>query len=48
MSSREKTRLDTGDRFPELSCKSITGYTFELPKEFAGSWGIVLFYRGQW
>lgn len=48
MSFTEKTRLDTGDTFPEMSFKSITGYSFELPSEFAGSWGVVLLYRGGW
>ncbi len=28
--------------------KSITGFTFELPNEFTGSWGLVLLYRGGW
>ena len=45
MTFAENKRLDTGDSFP---FDSITGYTFELPKEFAGSWGIVLLYRGEW
>lgn len=44
----EKNRLNTGDPFPSISLNSITGYTFELPNEFADSWGIVLFYRGGW
>jgi len=44
----EKARLDTGDSFPEITFKSITGYAFELPKEFTGSWGVVLLYRGGW
>jgi len=48
MSFTEKTRLDTGDPFPEVSLNSITGYAFELPNEFAGSWGIFLLYRGEW
>lgn len=48
MSFRETPRLDTGDHFPEMSLNSITGFPFELPSEFAGSWGIVLLYRGEW
>lgn len=48
MSITEKARLDTGDAFPEITFKSITGYDFELPTDFAGSWGLVLLYRGGW
>ncbi len=48
MSFTEKKRLDTGDTFPEMSFKSISGYSFELPCEFTGSWGVVLLYRGGW
>ena len=48
MSFTGKPLLDTGDSFPEMSLNSITGYSFELPKVFAGSWAIVLFYRGEW
>ena len=48
MSFIEKNRLDTGDPFPEISFNSITGYNFKLPNDFAGSWGIVLLYRGEW
>jgi hypothetical protein len=41
-------RLDTGDSFPEITFQSITGYTFDLPKEFTDAWSVVLLYRGDW
>ena len=44
----EGMRLDTGDLFPEISFKSITGYSFELPDAFKGSWCVLLIYRGGW
>lgn len=48
MTFLRKSQLNTGDKFPEMSMDSITGYSFDLPKEFTGSWGIVLLYRGDW
>jgi hypothetical protein len=48
MSFKKTAKLDTGDSFPEITFKSITGYSFELPEEFTGSWSLVLLYRGGW
>lgn len=44
----EGTRRDTGDLFPDISFKSITGNVFEVPAAFKGSWCIILIYRGGW
>ncbi len=44
----EGKRLDTKDLFPDISFKSITGYSFELPDAFKGSWCVLLIYRGGW
>lgn len=41
-------RLDNGDTFPHLSASQVGGGTINLPADLAGSWGIVLFYRGHW
>ena len=48
MTFTKQNRLDTGDSFPEITFNSITGYSFNMPKDFDGSWGIVLLYRGEW
>lgn len=40
--------LNPGDRFPELTVSEAGGDAFELPSAFAGSFGVVLFYRGSW
>ena len=44
----EGMKLDTGDLFPDISFKSITGYEFKLPDAFKGSWCVILIYRGGW
>lgn len=40
--------LNPGDRFPELTVTESGGGTIELPGDLAGSFGVVLFYRGSW
>jgi peroxiredoxin len=40
--------LDRGDAFPPLSLSLTDGATLELPHALAGSYGVVLFYRGSW
>jgi peroxiredoxin len=42
------TLLNPGDRFPALTFNLIDGQTIELPEALAGSYGVVLFYRGSW
>jgi peroxiredoxin len=41
-------RLDNGQTFPTLSATSVGGGKVNLPGDLAGSWGVVLFYRGHW
>ncbi|MHA6668537.1 redoxin domain-containing protein [Homoserinimonas sp. A447] len=40
--------LNPGDPFPTLTIKQPGGQTLALPDAFAGSFGVVLFYRGSW
>src|ERR1700757_1980696 len=42
------TLLQPGDSFPMLTMRLAGGGTFELPGDLAGSFGVVLFYRGAW
>jgi peroxiredoxin len=40
--------LSPGDRFPDLTLRQPGGGAIELPGALAGSFGVVLFYRGSW
>jgi peroxiredoxin len=40
--------LSPGDPFPALGLTQPGGETLTLPDAFAGSFGVVLFYRGSW
>jgi peroxiredoxin len=40
--------LNPGDRFPDLAVTQVGGDVIELPGALAGSFGVVLFYRGSW
>ena len=40
-------RLGNGDVFPSLRVAAVGGGTFSLPDDLAGSFGVVLFYRGR-
>ena len=40
--------LNPGDRFPDLTVTVAGDDTIELPGALAGSFGVVLFYRGSW
>lgn len=42
------TLLNPGDRFPDLDVALPGGETLRLPDALAGSFGVVLFYRGSW
>ncbi|MEV4322437.1 peroxiredoxin family protein [Microbispora rosea] len=42
------TLLQPGDRFPDLAVDLPGGETLHLPGALAGSFGVVLFYRGSW
>lgn len=41
-------RLENNARFPALSVPRVGGGTLTLPDELAGSFGVVLVYRGSW
>ena len=42
------TLLGNGDVFPSLQLAAVGGGTISLPDDLAGSFGVVLFYRGSW
>ncbi len=40
--------LSNGQKFPELKLRAVGGGAIDLPQELAGSFGVVLIYRGAW
>jgi peroxiredoxin len=40
--------LNPGDPFPRLTISTTDGQALAIPDEFAGDFGVVLFYRGAW
>ena len=40
--------LRNGDTFPSLTIDAVGGGTISLPGDLAGSFGVVLIYRGAW
>ena len=42
------SRLQNGDRFPELSIATVSGGAIALPRDVEGSYAVILFYRGAW
>lgn len=40
--------LSNGDIFPSLTINAVSGGTISMPGDLAGSFGVVLFYRGSW
>jgi peroxiredoxin len=40
--------LKNGDQFPRLVVKNVAGGAIRLPEDLAGSYGVVLIYRGAW
>ena len=42
------SRLQNGQQFPALSVPAVGGGTISLPRDLAGSYGIVLINRGTW
>lgn len=42
------SRLHNGQQFPALSVPAVGGGSISLPDDLAGSYGIVLIYRGSW
>lgn len=41
-------RLENGQTFPSLQLPQVGGGTLSLPQDLAGSYGVVLVYRGAW
>src|SRR5216683_2930258 len=42
------SRLRNGQPFPALEVPAVGGGTISLPEDLAGSYGVVLIYRGSW
>jgi len=42
------SHLQNGEQFPSLAVPAVGGGTISLPDDLAGSYGIVLIYRGSW
>ena len=42
------SRLRNGQPFPSLQIAAVGGGTISLPDDLAGSYGVVLIYRGSW
>jgi peroxiredoxin len=42
------SRLRNGQPFPPLEVPAVGGGTISLPDDLAGSYGVVLLYRGSW
>jgi peroxiredoxin len=40
--------LHNGDSFPSISLAAVGGGRLSLPRDLAGSFGVVLLYRGSW
>ncbi|MCY7341106.1 MAG: peroxiredoxin family protein [Pseudonocardia sp.] len=40
--------LHSGDTFPSLTLPAVGGGSISLPEDLAGSFGVVLIYRGSW
>lgn len=41
-------RLNNGDVFPDLAIDLVGGGTLAIPRDLAGSYAVVLLYRGSW
>src|SRR5215475_3586760 len=42
------SRLQNGSLFPDLVMAAVGGRRLVLPRDLAGSYAVVLFYRGSW
>jgi peroxiredoxin len=40
--------LSNGKSFPQLKVPAVSGGVISLPEDLAGSYGVILFYRGSW
>lgn len=41
-------QLQNGERFPHLEIPAVGGGVIDLPRDLAGSYAVVLIYRGHW
>jgi peroxiredoxin len=41
-------RLKNGEAFPDLTVNVVGSRTLAIPRDLAGSYAVVLFYRGSW
>ena len=41
-------RLENDQKFVTIGASRVGGGTMTLPADVAGSWSVVLFYRGEW
>lgn len=41
-------KLDSGDKFPQITLDLVDGSTVTLPDQLETPYGVVLFYRGHW
>ena len=48
MARSNTTQLDTNDRFPDFEVELLDSGNLRLPGDLAGSWTVVLAYRGHW
>ena len=48
MPRNTETMLESGNRFPHLVFNVVGGGTVSLPDDLAGTWSVVLLYRGHW
>ena len=46
--SGKRGPLENGEQFPSITGSSVAHGEISLPDYTAGSWGVLLFYRGHW
>ena len=45
---RKNMRLENDQQFPTITARKVGGGEMTIPADLAGSWAVVLFYRGDW
>ena len=41
-------RLENDQQFPIIVARRVQDGEMAIPADIAGSWGVLLFYRGEW
>ncbi|MGH7798922.1 MAG: hypothetical protein ACREQ2_29000 [Candidatus Binatia bacterium] len=41
-------QLNAGDLFPDYEVQAVDGQTLRLPRDLAGDYAALIFYRGSW